>query len=294
VGTIDQLGISDPTPLDPATNNAWGPIVNDNNGIYTAAIIGNLTLDVSTGPIIVLTNTPGLPGSQAGNQHYRFNGTLTQNVLILWPQGVFRFFSVLNATSGAFTMSLGADDGTGHAAGTPFVLAQGSSLLLFSNGTIVQPVENSSSILNTVNTWTAAQDFNAGVTFTGASDVTLDPAQTTISTYSVGYRGLPSQFKNANYTIVASDGGTKLVWSSASNGSITIGGQAFHPSVDSEITIINPPGTATVTVVQSAGVTLVWLPAGGTGTRTIAHPGIAFITQQANTDVWYIWGFGIT
>ena len=293
MATFNILGLTDPTPLDPATNNVWGPLVNSNNDMCAQAIVGILNLDVSTGPTVILTNTPGTV-DQARNRRYKFTGALTQNVTVLWPNGVNRFFSALNATTGAFTVTLGADDGTGHAGGTTQTLAQGDSLEFFSNGTGIFFDSNSSSLLATANSWALQQTFQGGAAFTGVSDVTLDPAQATVSEYSVGFRGTPSTFIGGGYTFAPTDSGTKLIFSSASNHNWTIPPQSSVPSTDSTITIIQGGGGGTLFIVPGAGVTLVWSPAGTHGTRTMSPVGIATLYQQSNEDIWYITGTGIT
>lgn len=74
---------------------------------------------------------------QARNAHFIFTGVLTGSIVVLWPQSLQRNFSVKNSTTGAFTLSLGVNNGSGSPAGTTQALAQGATGIYVSDGTNV-------------------------------------------------------------------------------------------------------------------------------------------------------------
>lgn len=132
-----NLLLAEPTPLDPVVSNAWAAIVNTNMSLLDSAVSGltSIALPAQSGyPTVALTSTSGA-GDQARNQHFTFTGVLTANTLVLWPASLDRFFSVTNACTGAFTLTLGTNNGSGAAAGTTYAISQGVRALLFSDGT---------------------------------------------------------------------------------------------------------------------------------------------------------------
>jgi hypothetical protein len=133
-----NLLLQEQTPGDPAVRNAWG--TNLNNGVIAlvdTAIAGQLSLTI-TGGTTILTSNPGA-ADQSRNTRFKLSGTLTSNATILWPQGLGRRFSVVNGTSGAFTVTLGANNGSGSPAGTTQTVTQGATAVYYSDGTNVTP-----------------------------------------------------------------------------------------------------------------------------------------------------------
>lgn len=68
---------------------------------------------------------------------FKFTGTLTGNIDVLWPSGKTKLFIVYNGASGAFSLSCGVDNGSGSPAGVVVVVPQGTALILQSDGTDV-------------------------------------------------------------------------------------------------------------------------------------------------------------
>ncbi len=122
--------LSEPTPFDPAVRGTWGSILNVDFVLIDSAIAGILSLDVSGNSNITLTSTQGA-SDQARNQHFVFTGTLSGAISVFWPASRNRFFSVNNATSGAFALTI-AVTGT---PGTVVVAPQGQTIFLKSDGT---------------------------------------------------------------------------------------------------------------------------------------------------------------
>lgn len=128
-----NLTLPNPTPGDPSVTNVWGTVENTARTLLDSAVAGVLNLNVGGSTNVVLTSTSGAP-DQARNVHFIFSGILTGNITVLWPQGLTRVFSVLNSTTGAFTLSLAANNGSGGAAGTTQVITQTTSNQYVSDG----------------------------------------------------------------------------------------------------------------------------------------------------------------
>jgi hypothetical protein len=170
VGTFStNILLSEPTPFDPAVANAWGTILNTNFSLIDSAVAGYLPLSVAGAVNVALTVVSG-GADQSRNAHFVFTGVLTGNINVLWPQGLTRVFSVLNSTTGAFTLSLGANNGSLMPAGTTQTIPQGAVGEYVSDGTNVTLRVNSSAIglptgtsghvvpyLDGVNTWSGNQ-----------------------------------------------------------------------------------------------------------------------------------------
>lgn len=137
-----QLTLPQPTVADPASYNAWGTLENTGRTLIDSYTAGILSKSIAGSGTTVLTYVVGAPDEER-NAHFIFTGVLTGNSTVLWPNGVSRVFSVLNSTSGSFTLTLGANDGAGSPAGTTQTLTQGSSASFVSDGTDVS-VRNTS------------------------------------------------------------------------------------------------------------------------------------------------------
>jgi hypothetical protein len=133
----ENLLLIEPTPGDPATNNVWGTQLNTDFTLIDSAITGILDLSIAGSGITVLTSVQGQP-DQSRNVTFNLTGALTGNSTVLWPQGLARNFVVNNQTTGAFTLTIGANNGMGAAAGTTSVVLQGGGpIALASDGTNV-------------------------------------------------------------------------------------------------------------------------------------------------------------
>lgn len=137
-----NLTLPNPTPADPSVTDAWGTLENTGRTLIDTAITGILSLSIAgnTTPVILTSNT-GAP-DQSRNRAFIFTGLLTGNILVLWPQGLNRFFSVTNSTTGAFTVTLAVNNGAGAAAGSTFVIAQNATLSFQSDGTNITASPN--------------------------------------------------------------------------------------------------------------------------------------------------------
>lgn len=140
-----NIGIAEPTPADPAVANLWGGLWNTNAALLDQAIAGLLTKSVAGNSNVALTATAGV-SNEARNVIFGFVGALTGNIAVLFPQGVSKIFCATNATTGAFTLSLGANNGAGSPGGTTVALAAGAFGIFISDGTNVKAAVTSSTI----------------------------------------------------------------------------------------------------------------------------------------------------
>lgn len=122
------------TPGDPAVANIWGTGLNSGVSIFDLAVGGTLSLSVAGASNVVLTNTPGAVG-QSLNSNFIFTGALTGNIIVFWPLGLGRNFSVTNSTTGAYTLTCAVNNGSGSADGNTVAVAQSATALLSSDGT---------------------------------------------------------------------------------------------------------------------------------------------------------------
>jgi hypothetical protein len=136
MGAFTNLGLNEPTPGDPAVRNAWGTILNENDVIVDMATNGITNADVAGNSNVVLTFTAGTTQQDPAG-HFDLTGELTGDIYVLWPNGRTRKFSAANNTTGAFTLSLGVNNGSGAPAGGTIALAQGSAGEFVSDGTNV-------------------------------------------------------------------------------------------------------------------------------------------------------------
>lgn len=136
VGYTPNYLLQIPAPGDPAQTNAWGTMENTGRTLVDTALGGMLSLPIPGTGITILTSLSGAP-DQSRNAHYIFTGALTGNSTVLWPQNCGRMFSVTNSTTGAFTLVLGANNGSGAVAGTTVTIPQDFTALVYSDGTNV-------------------------------------------------------------------------------------------------------------------------------------------------------------
>lgn len=116
---------------------------------------GLLTKSVDGGANVTLT------ADEAGNGILKFTGTLTANISVIVPTSPTRSWHVINATSGAFSLTVKT------AAGTGVVVGQAKTASLYTDGTNVL-----SSGTNGLYVGKGVQRFTGNGTFTVPADVT--------------------------------------------------------------------------------------------------------------------------
>lgn len=125
-----------PTPGDPASQNTWGALLNTGSQIIDSITSATKSISVAGSSNVVLTFNCGSV-DQTDGAHFNFTGALGANVVVLWPNGRGRTFSVTNSTTGGFTLSLGANNGSALPAGATVAIPVGYTGSYYSDGTNV-------------------------------------------------------------------------------------------------------------------------------------------------------------
>ena len=162
-------------PVVNSTN--WDVPINANTGVIDAALGGNTAKNVTgvgTTPVVLTT-------AEYQKLILTFSGTLTANVTYHIPSGVGGQWIVRNATSGAFTLTIG-----NVAAGTSVAINQGSQRIVYSDGTnirfsddVLPAIANENVVYSSGGTLTGS----AGLTYNGTRlAVTATTAATNTAT----------------------------------------------------------------------------------------------------------------
>jgi hypothetical protein len=162
-------------PVVNSTN--WDVPLNTNASVIDAALGGNTTKNVTgvgTTPVVLTT-------AEYQKLILTFSGTLTANVTYHIPSGVGGQWVVRNATSGAFTLTIG-----NVAAGTSVAINQGSQRIVYSDGTnirfsddVLLSIANENVVYSSGGNLTGS----AGLTYNGtALDITATTAATNTAT----------------------------------------------------------------------------------------------------------------
>lgn len=130
----------------------------------------------------------------------------------------------------------------------------------------------------------------AGDTLTG--DVRLNYTATTLYDNSVGYRGVPIDLQDANYTFVMHDSGRCKRHTSGTPHSYTVPPNADVPYPLGTILILRNIGAGAVSVLQGAGVELRLPGLASSGNKTLNQWGFCTLVKE-DTNKWVIQGQGI-
>lgn len=129
----DDLGLIQPTPADPAVANVWGTLLNTNQSLIDAAVAGLLPKSIAgAGNVVLTTNDGAADESRYGT--FVFTGVRTGDGYVLWPASKTFKFIVKNDTTGAFTLGLGVNNGSGVPVGTTVTVPQGQVGFFYSDG----------------------------------------------------------------------------------------------------------------------------------------------------------------
>lgn len=217
-------------------------------------------------------------------------GSMTPD-LTSYSTGMMVIFTPANNTTGAATInidSLGAKSivkGDGTALESGDLQASTVHFLIYdgTNFVCLNPLS-----FNLVN-----GTLSGTLSVTGA--LTLNGALTTDNTTAdeVGFKGLPSNNQNGNYTCVLADASKQIYKASGAGNTITIPANASvaYP-VGSVLTFINASGSDVTIAITSD--TLALSGVGTTGSRTLSGQyGIA-TAVKINSAVWVISGTGLS
>jgi hypothetical protein len=209
---------------------------------------------------------------------------------------------VMNSAAGQVTLTI-------NAAASQYGLSiTGASSAGTSFGALVNAGTNSSDVNALFQNQAATQKFleifgDGGVVLGAATGGDQGLGSINATTYFAGgsanpiYSGAPVNAPNASYQFALSDNG-KTVSRTGGAGTTTYtipsnATTALPQGAMIQLTVF--PGVSTVTTVTPAsGVTLIWLPTGATGSRTLATAGAVATLFQPFANTWYIWGAGIS
>jgi len=128
----------------------WGDITNTNLTILQQAIAGYEEVSIAGGAqTTALTFSNGLI-SDGKNAVIKFTGTITGNQVVTIPDSIEKTYTLLNGTSGSFTVQFKTVSGTG----TTFSTTDKGTKIVFSDGTNIVDVTTSISTLGNISSGT--------------------------------------------------------------------------------------------------------------------------------------------
>lgn len=252
------------SPDNGADVNTWNVPVNANWTAIDTAIGGFVQINsVGASGVVALTL------AQYRCRTIRFNGAITANINYQLPSGVGGHWVIVNATTGAFSITVSSAGG-----GSSLVCPQGASTFIYCDGSNVRtinsiisaPGANTQVVFNSGGSFAASANltFN-GTTLSGAFSGSLSGNVATTATVGsggplIGYRNIPA---SANTAPAAADVGKYLPIASGTtiNAGIFAAGDIFS---------IYNSGSSPITLTQGSGVTLRLAGTTTTGSRTLA------------------------
>lgn len=209
-----------PVPGDPAVANIWGTILNTNTSLIDTGMGGSTSLSVAGSSNVVLTSSNGAP-DQSRSAYYNFTGALTGNIDVLLGQNRCGRAVVHNGTTGAFTLSVGNDNGAGTPAGTVVAIPQGETATVFFDGTnaVIANTPGGIGALTSTTGVPASRTITAGTGLTGGGDLS---ANRSLSLASISTGKMLANLSGGVAAPIAIDIPTLYVQSFSSSGSFTV------------------------------------------------------------------------
>lgn len=294
--TTQNLEFVLPVPGDPSNENLWGYSLNTTFQLIDTALAGVQDLSIGSASVVRLQCTAGA-ADETRAAVYVLSGALTQNITILFPQNLSRKFAVNNACTGNYTVTLGADNGSGSSAGATETILQGVVGEFYSDG------------VNVYSTTTATAPLNGETVVTLGSSSPVQLTQQQASGGNIAFSGAiteniivlwPVGFDANNIAVSNSTSGNYTVTIGISNGAggsvgqtqiIAQGGQNDY--------VFNTNGV--FTAVNQIGI---GLPQGPTGVSIGGNSNVSLTLPQsqgalvrmtgaltANIDVFWPQGF---
>ena len=139
MSTTTNLALNEPAYN--STSPTWDQPLNYNSTILDQ-VFGNTTsvsVNTSGTPTYTIIAAPSATAAGSTSQAMRFKltGSLAANQTVLLPQGVAGMWVVTNNTSGAYTIAMGVNNGSGGLLGNSISAPQGYNAIIFSDGTNV-------------------------------------------------------------------------------------------------------------------------------------------------------------
>jgi hypothetical protein len=164
----------------------WGDITNTNLTILQQAIAGYEEISIAGGAqTTALTFSNGLI-SNGKNAVIKFTGTITGNQVVTIPDSIEKTYTLLNGTSGSFTVQFKTVSGTG----TTFSTTDKGTKIVFSDGTNVVDVTTSIATLGNISTGNISTGtISSGTISSGSITATGNIIPGANDTYDLGSSG---------------------------------------------------------------------------------------------------------
>jgi len=128
-------------------SGTWGDKTNTNLNLLQQAIAGYQEVSIAGGAQTTALVMTDATISNARNAVIKFTGTITGNQIVTIPDSIEKTYTIINGTSGAFTVQFKTVSGSGFT----FSATDKGTRLVYSNGTDVVDVN---SLFTTINQFT--------------------------------------------------------------------------------------------------------------------------------------------
>ena len=241
-------------------DSTWGTVLNDEVIELTDfALAGYTTISLAAGDVSLTINDG--TADQSRSAMLELTGTLTGNRGVYLPTNISKSYIVKNDTSGAYSATVLINGGTGSA------IPQGSSVIVFTDGTTVTPATDSTGLgLGTAATLNFGTSINELIPVSSAdtryanvsSDETITGAYTFTSTTS---------FNTTKVIASATQAYSKPVSVAVASSAVSLDfstGNNFTTILNGNVSIANP------TTPQPGQSGIIYIRQDGTGSRTMS------------------------
>lgn len=241
-------------------DSTWGVVLNDEVIELTDyAIAGYTTISLAAGDVSLTINDGA--ADEARSAMLELTGTLTGNRGVYLPTNISKSYIVKNDTSGAYSATVLINGGTGSA------IPQGSSVIVFTDGTTVTPATDSTGLgLGTAAELNFGTSVNELIPVSSAdtryanvsSDETITGAYTFTSTTS---------FNTTEVIASATQAYSKPVSVAVASSAVSLDfstGNNFTTILNGNVSIANP------TTPQPGQSGIIYIRQDGTGSRTMS------------------------
>jgi hypothetical protein len=125
----------------------WGTKTNTNLNLLQQAVAGYQEVSIAGGAQTTALAMTDAALSNARNAVIKFTGTITGNQVVTIPDGIEKVYTIINGTTGAFTVQFKTVSGTG----ITFSTTNKGAILVYSDGT---NVVNVNALLKTISLFT--------------------------------------------------------------------------------------------------------------------------------------------
>jgi len=125
----------------------WGTKTNTNLNLLQQAVAGYQEVSIAGGAQTTALAMTDATLSNARNAVIKFTGTITGNQVVTIPDGIEKVYTIINGTTGAFTVQFKTVSGTG----ITFSTTNKGAILVYSDGT---NVVNVNALLKTISLFT--------------------------------------------------------------------------------------------------------------------------------------------